>query len=764
MWLLLLIYLAPVFLAGVAIIRATSEIKRAEILFPAGAILGLAIFVFLNNLLSFLTPGKWAIIFSYLMLSSVALFISKFKKGLWKIDYPKNKALFFWVLSILSWLGLITWKVNHALIGSDTNLYYGVASTLIKGNFPPLTPWQPDIPLFYHLGSSQILASFHFLTNLSFEFLHLSFAAVFIFCSSQIIIWLLRRHDNFLSFLWGNLAAALVLISFGFLKIAAVQIPFKLPQTSSIHELFLWIRDLPTVNQSIEVYGAPVNLDGMIYFIFHSFGFALSLTLLAVLLYPLARNFIATFITILVGVSSLALINESVFVAAGPSIIVFTLLFHVKSMIKNKMVIIILLLLTGLIVLLQGGVVTGRSSVLFFPSKEDIKEDFIAYHYNQSRSKMLPFGWFHVGADAMVVFSLAFILFGKFEQRQKLLMFTLFASGILSLAAYYFVVPKFLIANGNRLLAFSHIYLSLVLAYGFFLIVTRLRKKIIGIMLTIFLLVVIFLPTIMPPLALLTKNRFGENKLIPKYEQVPDAIEWIRKNLPYDTRVMVLDQRAPHPSGLSRVLVQAGVFTPVFTGENRAYTIEASPEYIDIAYFLDPDALEKLKIKVLYVDSKFFEGLPEIRKKQLSDEKYFKVLFSKSYPDQSYEKVLEVEDRFYKEGGELDGTIRQLTNLLSTATGRIYIDNEENFEYDFLRRPIIFSLRQKDLYFLPQSGVYLNVEATINQQSPRIDLAYDYLILGKNTKPGDFCHCQPRLIWQGLRDSVFLWQTSQANP
>lgn len=565
----------------------------------------------------------------------------------------------------------------------------------------------------------------------------------------------------------------MVLISFGFLKIAIPQIPFRLPQVANLRELFLWIRGLPSVNQSIEVYGGSVNLDAMIYFIFHAFGFALMLTLVAIMIYPLLRTFIITLITLLLGVSALALINESVFVAAAPSIVLLSLLFQTKKLLRIR-TIFILLILTTLIILLQGGVVTNsifkkdqlEASVLFFPQKEDIKEDFISYHHYQSISKALPneekwlaFSWFHIGVDALIIASAILLIIGRFDSKQKAVMLTLLVSGILSLVAYYFIVPKFLIANGNRLLVFAYMYLSLLLVYGLFFVITSFKKVILSSLLIVFLVVFIFLPSILPPLALLSKTRFGENKLIPRQEQMSEGTEWIKKNLPYDTKIMVLDVRAPHPSGVSKVLVQAGVFTPIFPGDFRTYTMEASPEYLDIAYFLDPAALKKLKIEVLMIDSQFLETLPDLRKKQLNDDKYFKILFSKAYPDKAFEKVLKIENFYIEEGGELEGTIRALSQIL--PTGQIYIDNEENFTFNFLRRAIIFSLRGKDIYFLPQSGVYLNVETDIPSQYPRQDNDYDFLVLSKKTDPSAICKCQPKLYWKGLRDEIMVWNVKR---
>lgn len=180
LWIVFFFYLAPLIFAGLVIVRVTTAIKRAELLLPSGSVLGLSLFVFLTNLLSFFTAPKEAAIVSFLLLVGIA-FLLIYSKRLSIIDYPKNRTLIFCALSYLFWLGLIGWKGKYALIGSDANLYYGIAHTFIKGNFPPLTPWQPDIPLSYHIGSSQLLGSFHFFTNLSFEFLHIAFSVIFIF-------------------------------------------------------------------------------------------------------------------------------------------------------------------------------------------------------------------------------------------------------------------------------------------------------------------------------------------------------------------------------------------------------------------------------------------------------------------------------------------------------------------------------------------------------------------------------------------------------
>lgn len=773
--LLFLILILPILLSGILILRKTTNLTRIELLLPVGSILGLTLLTFFLNIAAFLIKGSFGIITAYLLTVCLGLLFFKLIKSKdGGIQLPQGKALILWIFSILSWSGLIFWKAAHALIGSDTNLYYSIAHSFIRGNFPPMTPWQPDLPLAYHLGTFELLGAFYFLTNLNFQFLHLFFSALFIICAVQIVIWIWDRHTNLLSFIIANLAALVAFISFGFLYLVLPNFPATLPHINNLNELVLWLRNLPTANQAIEVYGAPVNLDGLIYFIFHAFGFAIFLNLVAILIDYRKNNSLLTWTILAVSLSTLALVDESIFVAAAPAVIIGIFLAEINKghLSKNFVRLLLLCTLTFLTILLQGGVITSAifppkeidKSVILFPKKEDIKEDFTAYHYYQEISKMLPkklewgnLNWFHMGVDLQLLIGILILVRLKTNFRQfNLLLFLLFA-GFTSLIAYNVIVPKFLMANGNRFLAGSFLFFSLVICLSLIQIINTVGRD--GFFKKLILMTFIlwlFIPTTLPPLAFLSKTRFGENMLVPKPQKSSEGIEWLKKNLPYNSNVVVLDIRAPHPSGMARVMVQAGVFAPVFTGQVRVYTIEASPEYLDIAYYLSPKALQDLKINYLLIDSGFFTKLPELRKKQLEEDKYFKVVFVNGNAN-GWEKVFEIDKSFFDDQNELPGTIREMSEKVTN--GKIYIDNEEYFNPSFLRRAIIFSLRQKDLYFLPQSGVYLNVEADIRQSTPQSSGDYDYLVLGKDRDPEDVCKCQTKLIWAGFNNEIYVWQT-----
>lgn len=771
----LLIFLLPIIFSGILILRKTTSLNRIELILPAGSTLGLVIFTFLLNSISFLIKGHTGIVTAYLSTVFFGLLIIKLVKVKnEQINFLSGRQLVFWILSIIIWGGFIFWKTAHALIGSDTNLYYGITHSFIKGNFPFLTPWQPDIPLSYHIGASELLGAFYFFSGLDFQFLHLFFSALFIFCAAQIIIWIIRRHHSLVGFLLSNLVAAVTFISFGFIYITWPVFPLHLPVIRNVNQLMFWLRDLPTVSPAIEVYGAPINLDALIYFIFHAFGLAIFFSLLVLALnYKKEKQWIG-WIIISIGLSGLALVNESLFVATFPAIFfgIFLIELRQKSLIKNLKKLLFLILATILVVLFQGGTISAsinsppnlEKSTLIFPKKEDIKEDFKGYHLGQESSKLLPeksewlpLRWFHPGADSLLLFSLIAILIIRSDFYHLVLLRVLFVVGFTSLVAYNVVVPKFLVANGNRFLSASFLFFSLLLCLSAVLVFEKIKKS--PVKKTLFLIMIgwIFIPTILPPLALFSKTRFGENKLIPRYKQSSEGVLWLKNNVNYNEKVIVLDKNAPHPSGQARALVESGVFAPVFHGNFRAFTIEASPEYIDIAYFLSPEALNKLKINILLIDNDFFETLPEKRKKQLEDSYYFEKIFDDSSYSSDWERIYKVNDKYLEYGEELDGTFVQFQAVL-LAQGKIYIDNEENFNPSFLRRPVIFSLRDRDIYYLPQSGVYLNVETNINSHHPLESEDYDYLVLGKSTDPKSICNCQAKVIWTGLKGEVFVWQ------
>ncbi len=523
------------------------------------------------------------------------------------------------------------------------------------------------------------------------------------------------------------------------------------------------------------------TLDNLLYFVFHAVGLGLTFSLIPLLIYPnkylkLNRIVIATLLC------SLALVSETIFVAVYPAVFLIILIHNIINKTSKNQIIFLffLMMLTGLIVLGQGGMITAtifkpetmENTILLFPKNGDVVGDFRPYQIAQQSSRIfpvksewLPFRWFHVGVDLLVILGglITLIIWKlKISQEHKLGITVFLLIGLFSTISFNIIVPKYAVANSNRFVGVSYQILAILITISLIFIWENIiSKKSLLIKITVMLIIFwVYIPTIIPSLAFLSKTRFAENKVIPKLQERTPGMLWLRENIGLNERVMVLDVRSPHPSGIARAMTQSGVLSPTFDAKYKVYTVEPSPEYIDIASTLSPKALEEFKISILFIDSYYFESLPEIRKEQLDNQQFFSLLTEKIQKDNSWERVYRISDGYLKYGGELEGTFDELQEIVP-KNKKIYIDSENNFKTSFLRRPLIFSMREdRDLYFKNESGVYLNVEVNIPHKEPSDNDSYDYLLISTTTDPQSVCKCKAEFIWKGIYSEVTLWKTN----
>lgn len=805
----LIVLCLPPILVGIAVVKKYSEVKRIELLLPSGIIIGLSLYIFLLNITFHIIPGELGILLSYLGL--LILCIVFYKNTHLKLSFKFDlKFLLLWAFSIIFWGGFLYWKAGHALIGGDVNIYYSIASSFIKGNYPPMAPWQPDVSLSYHIGVLELLGALHFLTNLSYEFLHLALSFIFVFSAIQIVLWFVGIGVSIKRFILINTLIFIVFISSGFLKIAFPTQHHYFPNIASFNDLIIWLRQLPTARESIEVYGAPTNLDALIYVIFHAAGISLFLSIVTLLTYPLRRALFKTWVIVLISASSLALTNEAIFVAAFPAFLVCMYLWYfynfndltsrpsslisdlrfmfivIKKSITLKTLssfilgsygkLTLLIFLMGTFVFLQGGVITNNlklfnngkieSSVVVFPKRDDIKGDFISYHLDSMRTKIhppenqwLPFKWISLGVDLMLLFGFIFVFLNKATAERKQLYLLIFLTSLFAILSYNFIVPKYILANSNRILVIAFQLLAILFLLFSFWFMNLLfgRKKTILTVLKVIFFVLVILPTVIPPIATLSKTRFGENKLIPKYQQKSHAHIWIKNNLSLKERVVVLDSRTPHPSGAAKLMINSGVSSPVFAGGFKSYSIEAGPEYMDIAYTLSPKALNDLSIDYLLLDNVYIEKLPQSRREQLNNDSLFEILHHSNKEDGGWERVYKVKGEYFRLSQELDGTLSQFKKI-APLQGSYYIDDDKKFNPDFLRRAIIFTLKDRDLSFVAGSGVYQHTEIIVNFKDHQAGNKYKYYVLADGTSPFVLCQCQTKALWQSYNKMFFLWE------
>lgn len=65
--------------------------------------------------------------------------------------------------------------INGSGYAGDVNTYWSLGSSFARGNYPTVSPWQPNYLSAYHQGTIMILGSLHALTGLSMVIVHYFF-------------------------------------------------------------------------------------------------------------------------------------------------------------------------------------------------------------------------------------------------------------------------------------------------------------------------------------------------------------------------------------------------------------------------------------------------------------------------------------------------------------------------------------------------------------------------------------------------------------
>lgn len=777
-WFKALVFLLPLFWSGLVLTRRGLGIKRAEVVFPAAFILGITSYIFLLNAVSFIIRPSLSLAVSYVLLVFLALAVS-LKVRAQKIDFPENTSHFFWFISLFFWaVFLFVFIGQMASFGGDTTLYYSIAKTFARGNFPIVSPWQPDLSVGYHYGASIFLGAFNWFTNLPFEFLHRLTAFFLLLSLSQLLIWLWRRHHNFFVFVLYQLLPIVFLITIGTFMLVRPVFPLDFPAIKGFNDFISWAINLPSVHISFETWGAAVNLGLTVYFLHQFSGLAMFGLGLILALYPPAKKRGFNLGLLLVILSSLALTNESIFLPTAFCLATAIFLREVFSgtLKKNFLLLTLIAFLTAATVVAQGGVISDvilrkdshlEKSIYFFPQKEDIPGDFKAYHWRQQNFKLFPvkdewkpLQYYHIGFKWLYLAS-ALMLIGLFLKKDKshsVLFAALLVAALVSSFAYNFIVPKFKVADGNRLMGLAYQFLGLAITFFFVWLVEGLwkEKKKASFIFALFLTAWIFSFSMLQPIAELGRTNSGINKLLPERRLVSPTIQWLKENVPYNARVLYLDVIAPFSPKSSEVMIDSGVFTPSFTPQYRAYTTGGGPEFLDLVYTLNPSGMNFFGTSYLVVDSEFYKNLAMERKKDLQNPNFFALVFETK--NSGWERIYSVKEGYLKEGKELGGTFEELKEIIPVGSKFLIGEWKDVSPWNQLRKSVIFALKDKKPVFVWGPGVYLNVLTWIDWGPPGDDEVFDFYVLSEDTNPESVCDCKTHLVWKGINDNIKVWK------
>lgn len=777
-----MIFFIPLICAGLLITRLVANKASIEKELPIGLFAGASLYIFSVNIFSYLFTPLLSIVITYILCILLAL-IFIYKNHVFKVEVFFSRSVLVWFLLTIICGYYLYWYLGKVNFGGDIELYYSYARTFEKGNFPLMTPWQPDLPSAYHYGSSLLISGLRYFTNLPYEFLHRALGLIYVLGFIHFFFWYF--WDKKLTSLHKPLMiVATVVINFGTWFIVWPHFPIKFPEIQNFSSFLLWLSNQPTAGLSYETYGGSVNsLGTIVYFLPTLIAFG-TLLWSIFLVWRLKHNDIfKEIVVIMVSFLSLSLINETyLIVSVLPlSLLIITRNFSRLYPPKKVLFLVAMGIVFTILFTFQGGIVTDsflvsrdlEKSVILFPKESDFPfeegklENIKGYFKNQQSSHefplrdiWLPLQWYQVGIVNLYVISivLAIIIFWKGRKENFLVIFTFILIAICSSVAYNTIITKFVVANGNRFLALSYhmVGLALILETLYLLdIFKSFRAKVILLIIILW----VFIPSTLPSIGQLYLAKGNNNKFKEANIDYGESINWMYKNVPFNNRVIDMVKGSPFTSRPLLTLREAGVFSPVFNSRYRAYTIEASPEYIDAVYTLNPSVLKELKVSLLLIDSEYFKTLDPIRQNDVKNSEFFEEVFrTASSTDKSWEKILKVKELYLSKANDLTGTYKELRDVIPDGS-RVYIDEWKNVDpWNSLRKSLIFNLKDKKPYLVWGPGVYLNVETFVPVQPFKTGQEFDYLVLFKDTDPVGICECNSVPVWKGVKGNIIVWK------
>ena len=752
--------LLVLFFTGFIIFRRATSERRILLLIPTGSIFGICLYIFLLNLTAHFIKGLPGFLFALGLQIFLTILSVKFTPSspLTRSSGKETKILIF---TLILWTFFSYQITAHATTdGADSVLHQSFAARFIKGDYPMHTPWQPDYIAYYHFGGAQLLGALHALTQAPYYFLHPFIAFWMLLFVSQILTWIIfHREISLRSVLLGSLPALIGLISLGGFFIVWPT-NFQLPS----------LKEFPTFYNALEVYGAPFNLDALVFFLHRFLATSFFISLLVLLLYP--KKSLLSFFVLAVYLAAMALTDESVLTVTILPILIISFLNIFNRSIKTFIISVSLIFL---VILFQGGLITetylnrygDSSNILIFPGNgEAITEKYLDYRLAQQRSKfyqvdekLKTLNWFHPGIIWQLIFCLILVLILSKRSKDrdlKILSWIFLLSGIISLIAFHGLVPKgYTHPNGNRFLALSYFLSGLGIAYFCHLWFSQkinIPKTIKYILNS--LIIWILLTSLIPQFISLFPRK-KDNWFIIKPHTLNPVIKWVGENIPPDKRVIALTDTLFSNSTNIDLVKDGGVLTPMWPPKPRVHdSYDISPTYADLHYTLNPQAIKVLKIDYILTTNSYFAQLPKDRQHDLSNKDYFNPIFTSS--DKST-IILEVKSKFLLEGKNFEGTFTQLDQI-APQNGAYCIDYPPNISENVYRilRLLLYDRR----HYCNKGGAFYNARLDITLDFPRDNPdQYDYLVLGKDVDPQTICHCQTKLLWTGLGNGVKFWQT-----
>lgn len=770
----LIIIFLLITLAGFVVVRTIIKEQDSFILLPVSQIIGVTSYIFLLNVISKIVQGKTGIIISTVTLIAFTIFIYLKYKSDWVKLNPlrgKSKLLFFFIIFVI--LILSSLKMFTMLPAADATMQWAYAASFARGNYPLMTPWQPDLAPNYHLGAYFFEGALFSLTGSLFVLIHTIFNIFLLFSGSLLVIFLLWKRGPFAK-PWSIFAVLLFFIAYGVIIVAFPN--FSQTQPIGLSEL------REAIPAKGEAEASLVNLNALSFLPARSLSLSIALVILYFIKTPFRKNFLKI-LTLSLLLSITALIEESMFIPLMLVLIsifiisLFSLIPKIAYVANYRKSLLMIIILTATIVISQGGFITDN---LFRVKRETaafrILNPFSDYFYAQ-RVKLsmklftdlpiksnlpVPFsGWL---IPSPLWFILILLIYSYIKKDSLTGCIALFS--IIAFALFLGTEYKYCSGCSIRIHSFGNI----ALGFGIFYIIIDLLKN----SSRKTNLIALFLFAIFVLIPSITADVLYQNQLINKGLQdklatiilsnndpsPKNAIaKWAKDNIPANERIIVVDTEFPSPAG-SLGFQFYGLHTILGPQYIRVNRQEPGVEFFDLALTLNPSLFAKTNTKYVYIesDSIAYKQLPQIRKDDLNNSNFFKVLRFIENNNSSYRllRVLPLYSDAKLGGKEInEGRLDQLGSLIP-GDASVYLSDygsPPKFLNFWYRMPFAYYLGDgnHDLVMNIPQTTYQVIEMVLKRRMVKEGAIYDYYILSSTEKP-DF---QAKLIWSNIFASVW---------
>lgn len=638
----LVIFWGILFYFGWLLSRVVLKENKIEVLIPLALIIGISVYSFILNTLSYLIKIQINFYLVLIVLTIISCFLFRFSKSLekttWGIDKKWRKILFTTCFLIMIPTGIFALRT----VGETSHLaHLPLAATIAEGNFPVKDVFCPNFYSAYHYGSSLFIAAVSKTTNLPLWFGYDLFNFIIIgvlFLLGFILIKSFCKNDfkaylgSLAMILAGNLNfiyafKGLYSLYQKYVLSLSVDFPFKF-----LHSIFFG-----EANHRVTSFIADASRITWV-------GLGFALTLAVVYLYFKAINdkdnwFKISLLTSVI-FAFLALSAEVFFGVLGVVLFIYPLIyaFLKKDWANGKFylkVSVLVLILGGLSAIFLGGTITQIARGLFLDYNYPIGTDFsitakyilkgLIYHgygyvgvtneYNSttpifSLSVFLGWGW-------LAIFILPLTIYFLKKYFREGLFFILLI--IVSFSTPLILTVETLQGELSRTNFLTSLFWNL--GFGLFLGSLFLFFKNKGQKLLMFflILVVIFQGVLYLILHSVFPGIKRDQPLLampPKLTQAEiSAFDWIKKQTTIDDYFLAFDGAAGDLDYNLKFVTFTGRFASNFyTNWDKRFPVSVIPEMISyqkIKETCDPQAIRELNYGYLYVDENWIEGLED---------------------------------------------------------------------------------------------------------------------------------------------------------